>query len=318
VIELCRQLDGLPLAIELAASRAAVFGVQRLVASMGDRLRVLTSSRNRLAPARQQTLRAALEWSHGFLDERERAVFRRLAVFAGSASLSMVQHVVRDPVGQGDLDEWEVLDVLALLIERSLVVAITPDEAVEPRYRLLDTPRVFYAAEEAPLRQRHAYAVAAYFFEVQGSLDSGTVRLDPWRHAMAADLDNGREALGWARAADDAVRIVQIATAIARALPQSAYRERLALGYEVEPLVERINDADLLRLLCGTFSYASGTQPHRLLTFINRCVSRLAPEAASDTAAVRFARYSSLCPPRAVRSALRTSVGSRDGPCCSA
>ena len=301
VIELCRQLDGLPLAIELAASRAPVFGVQRLVASMGDRLRVLTSSRNRLAPARQQTLRAALEWSHGFLDERERAVFRRLAVFAGSASLSMVQHVVRDPVGQGDLDEWEVLDALALLIERSLVVAITPDEAVEPRYRLLDTPRVFAweklrdAAEEAPLRQRHAYAVAAYFFEVQGSLDSGTVRLDLWRHAMAADLDNGRQALGWARAADDAVRIVQIATAIARALPQSAYRERLALGYEVEPLVERINDADLLRLLCGTFSDASGTQPHRLLTFINRCVSRLAPEAASDTAAVRFARYSSLC-----------------------
>ena len=301
VIDLCRQLDGLPLAIELAASRAPVFGVQRLVASMGDRLRVLTSSRNRLAPARQQTLRAALEWSHGFLDERERAVFRRLAVFAGSASLSMVQQVVPDPAGQGDLDEWAVLDALALLVERSLVVAITPDEAVEPRYRLLDTPRVFAweklreAAEEAPLRQRHAYAVAAYFFEAQGVMDSGTVRFDPWRHAMAADLDNGREALRWARSADDAVRIVQIATAIARALPHSAYRERVALAYEVEPLVERIDDADLLGLLCGTFSAASGTQPHRVLTFIRRCVIRLPSEAASDIAAVRFARYSSLC-----------------------
>jgi predicted ATPase len=301
VIDLCRQLDGLPLAIELAASRAPVFGVQRLVASMGDRLRVLTSSRNRLAPARQQTLRAALEWSHGFLDERERAVFRRLAVFAGSASLSMVQQVVPDPAGQGDLDQWEMLDALALLVERSLVVAITPDEAVEPRYRLLDTPRVFAweklreAAEEAPLRQRHAHAVAAYFFEAQGVRDSGTVRLDPWRHAMAADLDNGREALGWARSADDAVRIVQIATTIARALPPSAYRERVALGYEVEPLVERIDDADLLALLCVTFSAASSTQPHRVLTLIRRCVIRLPSESASDNAAVRFARYSSLC-----------------------
>jgi predicted ATPase len=157
-----------------------------------------------MAPARQQTLRAALEWSHGFLDERERVVFRRLAVFAGSASLSMVQQVVPDPVGQGDLDEWEVLDALALLVERSLVVAITPDEAVEPRYRLLDTPRVFAweklraAEEEAALRQRHAHALAAYFVEARRVLDSGTVRLDAWRQSMLADLDNGREALGWA------------------------------------------------------------------------------------------------------------------------
>ena len=301
VIELCRQLDGLPLAIEFAAARAPMLGVQQLAHSMQDRLKLLNTGRNRNAPARQQTLRAALEWSHGFLDERERAVFRRLAVFAGSASLSMVQQVVPDPAGQGDLDEWEVLDALALLVERSLVVAITPDEAVEPRYRLLDTPRVFAreklreAAEEAPLRQRHAHAVAAYFFEAQGVRDSGTVRLDPWRHAMAADLDNGREALGWARSADDAVRIVQIATGIARVLPHSAYRERVALAYEVEPLVERIDNAYLLALLCVTVSGASGAQPHRVLTFIRRCVIRLPSEAASDTAAVRFARYSSLC-----------------------
>ena len=302
VIDLCRQLDGLPLAIELAASRAPVFGVQRLVASMGDRLRVLTSSRNRLAPARQQTLRATLEWSHSVLDERERAVFRRLAVFAGSASLSMVQQVVPDPAGQGDLDQWAVLDALALLVERSLVVAITPDDAVEPRYRLLDTPRVFAweklreAAEEAPLRQRHAHAVAAYFFEVERALDSGTVRFDAWQHAMAADLDNGREALGWARSADDAVRIIQIAWAIARALPDGAFHlEGKALAYEVEPLVEHVNDAGLLWYLCATFFRPNRAQPHRVLTLIRRCVIRLPSEAASDSAEVRFARYSILC-----------------------
>jgi predicted ATPase len=302
VIDLCRQLDGLPLAIELAASRAPVFGVQRLVASMGDRLRVLTSGRNRLAPARQQTLRAALEWSHGFLDERERVVFRRLAVFAGSASLSMVQQVVPDPAGQGDLDAWGALDALALLVERSLVVAITPNQTVEPRYRLLDTPRVFAweklreTAEEAPLRQRHAHVVAATFFEARRVLESGSVRLDAWRHAMAADLDNGREALGWARSADDAVRIVQIATAIARALPDSAYREQMALACEGLALVERIDAAYLQGVLCMIVSAAIGqSQPHHAVILIRRCVMRLPSDSASDTAEVRFARYTSLC-----------------------
>jgi len=301
-IDLCRQLDGLPLAIELAASRAPLLGVSRLVASMGDRLKVLSGSRNRLAPARQQTLRATLEWSHGFLDERERAVFRRLAVFAGSAALSMVRQVVADPTGQGDLDEWAVLDALALLIERSLVVAITPDDAVEPRYRLLDTPRAFAweklreAEEEVPLRQRHGHAVAAYFFEAMDVLDSGSIRVDAWRQAMAVDLDNAREALRWARSASDAVRIVQIASAITRALPASAYRERADLAHDSEPLVDRINDAHLLALLCATVLPAMRSiQSHRALTCIRRCVMRLPSDLASDTAAIRFARYRSLC-----------------------
>ena len=138
VIDLCRQLDGLALAIELAAARAPMLGVQQLASSMGDRLKMLTSSRNRIAPVRQQTLRATLEWSHGFLEERERAVFRRLAVFAGSASLALVQQGVPDAPDQvapnqgapGEpLDEWAVLDALALLVDRSLVLALTPDDA---------------------------------------------------------------------------------------------------------------------------------------------------------------------------------------------
>src|SRR5205814_8561382 len=95
------------------------------------------------------------------------------------------------------------------------------------------------------------------------------------------------------RLADDAVRVVQIATAIALALPPSEYRERVALGYQVEPLVERIDDAYLLALLCWTFSAASRTQPQRNLTLIRRCVMRLPSKAESDTD--RFARYSSFC-----------------------
>ena len=130
VIELCRALDGLALAIELAAARAPMLGVQRLVSSMQDRLKLLTSNLNRAAPARQLTLRATLDWSHAFLDERERTVFRRLAVFGGSGSLAMIQQVVADPEGDGALDEWAVLDALGVLVDRSMVAFCAADHAV--------------------------------------------------------------------------------------------------------------------------------------------------------------------------------------------
>jgi predicted ATPase len=112
-IEICRQLDGLPLAIELAAARAPLLGVRQLATSMQDRLQLLTRNRAASAPPRQQSLRAALEWSHGFLEEHERTVFRRLAVMAESASLAFIRQVVAGE--QGTLDIWAVLDALGVL-----------------------------------------------------------------------------------------------------------------------------------------------------------------------------------------------------------
>ncbi len=310
VIDLCRQLDGLALAIELAAARAPMLGVQRLATSMGDRLKVLTNSRNRLAPARQPTLRATLEWSHGFLEEREQAVFRRLSVFAGSASLSLVQQVVADPdgEGEGDLDEWAVLDALALLVDRSLVLAIVADDTSddtaqprEPRYRLLDSPRLFareklrHAGEEAALRQRHAQAVAGLFEAADETFYSGTIGVDAWLQAMAVDLDNGREALAWARAADDAVAVVQIAAVMGRALPYSAYRERLALADAVEPLIERIEGADLLAKVCRLLSGSiADTQRQRAVVLVRRCVARMPTLSTTAAAPARWAHHLAL------------------------
>jgi len=216
VIELCRQLDGLALAIELAAARAPMLGVHKLAASMGDRLKLLTAGRDRAAPARQQTLRATLEWSHGFLDERERTVFRRLAVFAGSGSLSMVQQVVAD--AEGELDAWAVLDALALLVDRSLVAALTTDDGDEPRYRLLDTPRAYAlerlkaAGEEEALRLRHMNALAAFSEAAWHSFYSGDVGKQDWVRAFALEADNAGEALACAIACGDRVAALRIAT----------------------------------------------------------------------------------------------------------
>lgn len=220
VIELCRELDGLALAIELAAARAPMLGVQRLVASMQDRLKLLTTSRNRMAPARQQTLRATMEWSHGFLDQRERTVFRRLAVFAGSGSLTMIQQVVADPpgdvAGSDDFDEWGVLDALALLVDRSLVTVLQGNDTDEPRYRLLDSPRAYAlerlkeAGEEGALRRRHVQAVAQCCEKAWHSLYSGEAGREDWHRLVALDAENARDAMSHALATGQHLATVQI------------------------------------------------------------------------------------------------------------
>jgi predicted ATPase len=138
VVETCRALDGLPLAIELAASRAPLLGMSQLLASMPERLRVLTASRNRAAPSRQQTLRSALEWSHDLLPAREQRVFRRLGVMAGGASLEFIQQVLVDRDDDAELDAWAVLDALDALVDRSLL-AVLP--SASPRRAALSPAR---------------------------------------------------------------------------------------------------------------------------------------------------------------------------------
>ncbi|MBB3281256.1 winged helix-turn-helix domain-containing protein [Mitsuaria sp. BK037] len=248
VIELCRALDGLALAIELAAARAPMLGVQRLAASLDERLRLLTSSRNRDAPARQQTLRAALEWSHGFLDERERIVFRRLAVIAGSASLELIQQVAGDAPGgrpvQGpldaqdpvELDEWAVLDAVTVLVERSLLVCVVGDDAESPpRYRLLDSPRAFArellarSDEDDLVRDRHARAVATLCEALHHARLSGEIGVDAWGERARADLDNAREALLRAQALGDTDAALAIIAMLLFALPRTLHAERNAL-----------------------------------------------------------------------------------------
>jgi hypothetical protein len=163
VIETCRALDGLPLAIELAASRAPLLGMKRLLAAMRERFRLLTAGRNRAAPARQQALRSALEWSCGLLEPREQQLFRRLGVVAGSASLPFLQRLL---VGDDGLDDWAVVDALDTLVDRSLVAVCPTGDGGEPRYRLLESPRAYAlerleeAGERPALQRRHALVVA--------------------------------------------------------------------------------------------------------------------------------------------------------------
>jgi predicted ATPase/DNA-binding CsgD family transcriptional regulator len=152
VAALCRSLDGVPLAIELAAAWVRVLSVEQILARLDDRFRLLTGG-DRTAPSRQRTLRAAIDWSHDLLAGREQVLLRRLSVFAGW-SLEMAEQLCCGD----DLPAADVLDLLASLVDKSLVVADTETHA-QTRYRMLETIREYAAsrlaeAGEAPLMRR--------------------------------------------------------------------------------------------------------------------------------------------------------------------
>jgi predicted ATPase/DNA-binding SARP family transcriptional activator len=161
VVDICRQLDGLPLAIELAAARVKVLPVTHIAAALGDRFRLLVTG-SRTAPPRQQTLQAAVDWSYALLHEDERAVMEQLSVFPGGCSLEAADHVGE----QLGLGHFELLDLLTGLADKSLLVAGLGTDG-QPRYRMLETLRA-YGAERSQERgsfhlacRRHAELFAS-------------------------------------------------------------------------------------------------------------------------------------------------------------
>ena len=164
VAEICRRLDGLPLAIELAAARLRMLGPRQIADRLDDRFRLLTNGSRTVLP-RQQTLRAVVDWSWDLLDTAERAVLRRLSVFAGGCGLDAAEEVCSAaaddlPDGVDAVDARDVAALLGLLVDKSLVVA-APDGAGEMRYRLLETvgeyasERLDEAGERAVAERRH-------------------------------------------------------------------------------------------------------------------------------------------------------------------
>jgi predicted ATPase/DNA-binding winged helix-turn-helix (wHTH) protein len=195
VIEICGQLDGLPLAIELAAARVASLGLGPVRDKLDARFRLLTGG-SRTSLRRHQTLRAALEWSHSLLNEAERAVFRRLGVFAGGFTMQLAQAVASDE----QLDEWAVLDHLGALVDKSLVVA---EAGIAPRYHLLESARAFaleqLAADETEaVLRRHALAMRDFIEQADDANLDGELRSDQFAALVLPELDNLRAARAWA------------------------------------------------------------------------------------------------------------------------
>ena len=198
IAEICRRLDGMPLAIELAAARVRVLGIDGVRARLDERFRVLSGG-TRTTLRRHQTLRATLEWSYNLLSPEEQTLFRRLGVFVGGFTLELAHSVA----GDERIDEWALLDLLGHLIDKSIVVA-EGDEV--PRYRLLETTRAFAleqlaaAGETSVLLRRHAEALLEFLRRVD---DQRWVWPPEEQTYYGAELDNLRAALDWAESTPD-------------------------------------------------------------------------------------------------------------------
>jgi predicted ATPase/class 3 adenylate cyclase len=195
IVEIVRRLDGIPLALELAAARLRMLTVEKIAGRLSGRFRLLTGGRRTALP-RQQTLEALIDWSWKLLDEGEHILLRRLSVFSGGWSLEAAEAIC----GFEPLDAADVFDNLDQLINKSLVtVAYLPEG--EPRYGMLESIRqfarnhLFEADEGEALRDRHAEYFVAFTHTADGELSKRGMMI--WVRQLRRDLDNLRGVMEW-------------------------------------------------------------------------------------------------------------------------
>jgi predicted ATPase/DNA-binding NarL/FixJ family response regulator len=253
--ELCRSLDGVPLAIELAATWVRVLSVEQIVTRLDDRFRLLTSG-DRTAPPRQRSLRAAIDWSHELLSEREQVMLRRLSVFAGW-SLEMAEQICSGD----DVPVSDVLDLLAALADKSLVVADTAARG-QTRYRMLDTIREYAAVRladsgetEMMRRRLRDYSLGEAERRLQTAM--GLIRA-PWSSTLETfarfddDIGNLRLVLSHCLNAKDAEAGLRMCTAISPVwIVRGAFAEGAEwfdsfLGLDAPPLADAVRGAALV------------------------------------------------------------------------
>lgn len=255
--QICYRLDGIPLAIELAASRVKVLSTEQIAARLDDRFRLLTGG-SRTALPRQQTLRAMIDWSYSLLSEQEKKLFRRLAVFVGGWTLEAAEAICGE-----ESKGLDVLDLLTRLVDKSLVVI---EETIEEiRYHRLETIRQysrekFLETEEVEeIRDRHLAYYVRFAELADEKLKSGEQLV--WQNRMSAEADNLRAALDWglSRNPESALRIVGAANLFWTAGGYSAegfrWTQKALEQVEKTPVFEDITSEQRMiaraKALCG-------------------------------------------------------------------
>ncbi|WP_396890792.1 helix-turn-helix transcriptional regulator [Mycobacterium sp. Z3061] len=251
--EVCERLDGMPLAIELAAARIRALSLQQIFDSLHDRFRLLTGGA-RTAVRRQQTLRASVDWSHAMLTEPERILFRRLAVFMGGFDLDAAHAVGADT----EVERFQLIDVLGLLVDKSLLVAEEVHNAM--RYRVLETVRQYgleklgESGEAGTVRARHR----DFYTTTAAALASGPQ--GPLVQWADVEIDNLRAAHAWSRETAQVGTALELAASLQQFwLTRGRFREGLAAfdavfaddlyessGIEPAILVRAVADAAVL------------------------------------------------------------------------
>jgi predicted ATPase len=236
VAGICRRLDGIPLALELAAARVKVLSVEAIARRLDNRFRLLTGGSKTSVP-HHRTLRDSIDWSHDQLEEDEQRFFRRLCVFAGGWSLDAAEAVC---AGDG-VESWEALDVLSRLVDKSLVemAADTDGDTERARYRMLETIREYAGArleaggDEAEIRERHRHFYRDLAVEAHPHLLAGG-DLESWLSQFDREQENMRLAIDTALATGDTVCALAITASLTRYLQlRGHWSEGRTLGESV-------------------------------------------------------------------------------------
>ena len=329
VAEICRRLDGLPLAIEFAAPRVEVLGVEGLAARLDDSLQLLGGRRRTTMP-RHRTMRAVVDWSYRLLSENEQLFFRGLGIFAGGFTVEAAEAVATDPAATG----IDAIDRLADLVAKSLVVADV--SGAKPRFRLLDTTRAYVIEklDESGERERIARSHAAYYRDLfeRAEKETAVRPTGEWLANYAREIDNLRAALDWAYCCDGDTEIGVALTVAAVPLwmrlslhkecrsrakqalgtlgtegteyPREEMKLHAALGTSTAEapemgaaftkaleIAERISDTEYqLRALGGLFFFHTASNRHRAALPLAQSFHDLA-ETGSDLSAQLFGQH---------------------------
>jgi predicted ATPase len=283
VAELCERLDGVPLAIELAAARARMFSVAELARRVEQRFRLLTGGRGDVE--RHQTLRAAIDWSYDLLEPTERVALARMSVFAGGATLEAVESVVADDETSAD----HVVDMVASLVDKSLVLA--DRSHAESRYEMLETirqyaqERLVESGDAEAVRARHAQWFAGFARRAGRGLYSADELM--WDERLRPEVDNLQFAVAWAVGAGETDAAMRIGGsfprgAVTRPLLGTAHLAEVALqveGADAHPAYTRV---------LAEAGWAAATRGDRDLAFelLNRSID--AQRAGGRFAAAAF------------------------------
>jgi predicted ATPase/class 3 adenylate cyclase len=213
ITQICYRLEGIPLAIELAAARIKMLSVEQISKRLDDRFRLLTGGARTALP-RQQTLRATIDWSYNLLTEQERSLLRRLAVFIGGWTLDAAEEVCSD----GGIETNQILDLMSQLVNKSLATVDEHTHNGETRYRILETVRqyarekLFDTEDASPMRDKHL----AYFVKLAEQAEPELVRSNQvfWLNKLDDELDNLRIAMEWSLTTNNSESALRIAGAL--------------------------------------------------------------------------------------------------------
>ena len=240
VAEICSRLDGIPLAIELAAARVKLLSVEQIAARLDDRFRLLRGGRRDGLP-HQQTLEALIDWSYDLLSEKERIAFRRMGVFAGGRTLEALEKVCS---GDG-IEEFEMLDLLEQLVDKSLIT-VEADEAGNPRYTMIETvwqysrEKLDGSDEAAAVRDRHLDYFLGFAEGAAPHLEGREQR--DWLDRCESDLFNFRFAAEWTIKSRKTEAGLRLFTALYRLIE---IRGNLAEGWDIAMRLLALPDSDV-------------------------------------------------------------------------